>query len=265
MLVGHQKQWEFLKRKLEAGSLSHAYLFAGENQIGKKTFAKEFIKFINCSFPDFLMVKAENGGEIQISKIREVQNFLSYKPYYGSFKCVIIDEAERMNQEAQSCFLKTLEEPKGNTILFLISSHPEMLLPTIFSRCQILKFFRPKDLPQNQEKLEKDRKIFEELLSVLNLDFSDKFKYVKSIDFGEQRLGEILEVLQRYLRYLLFVKTGAGKTNEQKYFFGISSVLEKYPVFKLKKIIKLTEDISFKTATSNASPKLALELLMLEI
>ena len=208
MLIGHKKQWEFLKKNFELNQLSHAYLFTGADGIGKKTFAIEFAKFINClsekkpcgkcincqmieknSFPEFMILSATerdekfgDGGEIKIAKIREAQNFLSYKPYYGSFKIVIIDDAEKMNQEAQSCFLKTLEEPKGKTLLMLISSKPDMLLQTIASRCQTLKFFMPKDLPVNYEKLEKEQKILKDLLSVINLDFAEKFKYAKSID-----------------------------------------------------------------------------------
>jgi len=144
MLVGHKKQWEFLKKKLDVDQLSHAYLFTGEEGIGKKLFAKEFAELAGCKFPDLMTVKEQNrkdekfgdGGEIKISQIREVQNFLSYKSYNGLYKTVIIDDAEKMNQEAQSCFLKTLEEPKGKTLLFLITSKPDMILPTIFSRCQ---------------------------------------------------------------------------------------------------------------------------------
>jgi DNA polymerase III delta prime subunit len=81
--------------------------------LGKKEFAKEFAEFIGCKFPDLMCIKPEEGGQIQIAKIREAQNFLSFKSYYGGFKSVIVQDAEKMNQEAQSCFLKTLEEPKG--------------------------------------------------------------------------------------------------------------------------------------------------------
>ena len=175
MLIGHKKQWNFLKNKFENNQLSHAYLFTGADRIGKKAFATELVKLVSCNnqekpcqkcfsclsiekgnFPDFKIIsKKEDKSEIEISQIREIQNFLSYKSYYGSFKVVLIDGAELLNQEAQSCLLKTLEEPKGQTILFLISSKPDMLLPTIFSRCQTMKFFKPKELPENAENLQK--------------------------------------------------------------------------------------------------------------
>lgn len=276
MIVGHQKQWDFLRKKFELEKLSHAYLFVGEGQLGKKKLAKEFVKFINCqnresapcqkcfscqaiekgTFPDFkIITKKEDKSEIEILQIREALNFLSYKSYYGSFKVVLIDDAEKMNQEAQSCFLKTLEEPKGKTILFLITSKPDMLLPTISSRCQTLKFFRPKDFQPDSEKLAKEQIILSELLKVINADFSEKFKYIKSIDFEKQKIGDTLEVLQKYFRQLLLAKIGVGKTKES----------DNYPVSKIKKVINLIETINRQTSLTNASPKLALEILLMEM
>jgi len=279
MLIGHKKQWEFLKNKFELNQLSHAYLFTGTREIGRKIFATELAKLINCnnekppcqkcfscqaiergSFPDFKIVtNKEDKNEIEISQIREIQNFLSYKSYYGSFKIVVVDDAEKMNQEAQSCFLKTLEEPKGKTLLILITSKPDMLLPTIISRCQTIKFFKSKDFPKNPERLEKEREILNDLLPVIGSDFAQKFKYVKSIDFEKQNASDILEVMQKYLRHLLLVKIGIEKPKNKDTDF------EKYSVNDLKKILNLVEDISKKLIFTNASPKLALEILLMEM
>jgi len=251
MLIGHKKQWEFLKKKFELNQLSHAYLFIGYREIGKRTFAKEFAEFIGCKFPDLMLVEPEGGKEISIKKIREVQNFLAYKSYHGGFKVVTVDNAEKMNQEAQSCFLKTLEEPKGKTLIILISSKPDMLLPTIISRCQTIKFLRPKDLPLNSERLEKDQEILKDLMPIINSNLADKFKYAKSIDFEQQDLGEILEVMQKYFRKQLLDNISdpprlgeAGK--------------------KAKKFLELSEEISKNLLFTNANPKLALEILLME-
>jgi len=291
MLIGHKKQWEFFKRKFELNSLSHAYLFSGAEGIGKKIFSKEFVKFVNClndnkpcgkcvncqmierdGFPDFMLLSAnkrdpvfDDGGEIKIAKVREVQKFLNYKSYYGSFKSVIVDDAEKMNQEAQSCFLKTLEEPKGKTILFLITSKPDMILPTITSRCQIVKFFRPESLPQDTEKVKKEQKIFDSLISVINSNFADKFKYVKSLNFAEQDPLEILEVMQKYLRHLLLHKSGVKIEKNNEYFFEKPSLIQNYSLSRIKDTIDLTEDISNKLFFTNANPKLALEILLTNI
>ena len=259
MLIGHQKQWNFLKRKYETGQLSHAYLFVGANGIGKKLFAKELAKFVGCKFPDLISIEPEDGKEISIAKIREVQNFLAYKSYNGGFKIVIIDNAHLMNHEAQSCFLKTLEEPKGETVLFLISSKPDMLLPTIFSRCQTVKFFKPKNLPENSEKSVKEQELLKGLLAVVGTNFADKFKYVKLIDFEKQDAGEIVEVLQKYLRHLLMVKIGAEQSDPKDAGFLKHSFTE------IKKAINVSEDISSKLLFTNANQKLAIEILLMEI
>lgn len=262
-MTGHQKQWEFLKRKLESSQLSHSYLFAGNAGLGKKDFSKEFSEFVGCKFPDLMVVEPVEGKEIPISKIREVQNFLAYKSYNGGFKVVVINEAEKMNQEAQSCFLKTLEEPKGKTMLILISSRPDMLLPTIFSRCQIVKFFgRPVVAP---EKLNDQNKIIAELLGVINSNLSEKFKYAKSQDFDQNKLGKILEAMQKYFRYLLFLKTGIGGQKEHRVLPKAPQILQNYSVSKIKEDIKLMEDINSKLTFTNINPKLALEILLINI
>jgi len=279
MLIGHKKQWEFLKKKFELNQLSHAYLFTGAKEIGKRTFVIEFAKLITCkdknspcqkcfscqaiergNFPDFkIITKKDDKTEIDISQIREAQNFLSYKSYYGSFKIVVVDGAEKMNQEAQSCFLKTLEEPKGQTLLVIISSNPDMMLQTINSRCQTIKFFKPKDLPVNSERLKKEEEILKELIPVINSNLADKFKYVKSIDFEKQNLSEILEVMQKYLRRLLLVETGVEKKKENDVPGLINCSIK-----KIKNIINLVENINNKLLFTNVNPKLALEILLME-
>jgi len=323
MLIGHSKQWKFLKNNFESDQLSHAYLFAGENQLGKKAFAKEFIKLINCpsaqaglaktdkpcqkcqncqmiekgNFPDLLMI--ENAeGELKIEKIRAAQNFLSYKSYYGSFKAVIINDAEKMNQEAQNCFLKTLEEPKGKTIIILISSRPEALLSTIASRCQTIKFFlidsktiknylekqgagsakaemlsfvsegkpgRAYDIFLNPDKIEKEKKLLKEILKVIDSGLAEKFKYAKSLDPESQGLNEVLAVLTKYFRYLLFLKIGMELPKEQKYFIEPALSFKNYTVQRIKKIINLIEYINRQISLTNANQKLALEFLLIEI
>jgi len=259
MLIGHKKQWEFLKNKFEANQLSHAYLFSGAEGIGKKFFAKEFAELIGCKFPDLKIIEIkEDKSEIDISQIREVQNFLAYKSYNGGFKIVIVNDAHLMSQEAQNCLLKTLEEPKGETILFLVTSKPNMLLQTIFSRCQTMKFFKPAGLPENTQKVEKEKELLKGLLPVIGANYADKFKYVKGIDFsakggpasgGENYSAqEIVLVLQKHLRRQLLDAVSTGK-----------------PIEKLKKDLELTEDINNKLIFTNANPKLALEILLINI
>jgi hypothetical protein len=134
-----------------------------------------------------------------------------------------------------------------------------MLLPTIFSRCQVLKFSRPKNLPLADERQKKDQEILKDLMSVVNSDLSDKFKYVKSINFEEQDVMNILEVMQRYLRKLLLAKTGveAGENDLVP--------LKNSSVKRIKDILNLIENINYKLLFTNANPKLALEILLMEL
>ena len=194
MLIGHQKQRNFLEKTAKSDKLAHAYLFCGQEKLGKKTIAVEFAKWLfkdynpptasshsslaraqrrvekleetsffsrlafgstnECSssrsewapdiikrqHPDFIFIEPEKK-EIQISQIRECIWRLSLKPSVAPFKIAIIDEAHCLNQEAQNSLLKTLEEPRGKTLIFLVTEYPERLFPTIISRCQILKFY----------------------------------------------------------------------------------------------------------------------------
>ncbi len=249
MIIGHKKQWEFFKRKFEANQLSHAYLFVGPKEIGKKLFAVEFAEFIGCKFPDLKIIeKKADKSEIDISQVREAQNFLSYKSYNGGYKMVIVDDAHLMNQEAQSCFLKTLEEPKGQTLLILVTSKPDMMLETILSRCQTISFSTPKNLPQNPEKVKKEEALLKELLAVANSNLADKFKYAKAFDFETQDFGEVLELLQKHLREELLKEVENKGSN----------------LLKIKNLINLVEDLNKKLLFTNASPKLALEILLME-
>ncbi len=89
--------------------------------------------------PDFLMVSPEKG-EIRVDEIRAVEDALSLKPFEGRRKVVIIDDADAMNQSAANAFLKTLEEPPDESLLILITAHPDRLPETIRSRCSRINF-----------------------------------------------------------------------------------------------------------------------------
>ncbi len=89
--------------------------------------------------PDFLFIEPESG-QIRIEEIRAIDGMLSLKPFEGKWKVVIVDEANTMNSFAANAFLKTLEEPPGDSLIILISSNPDRLPDTIRSRCSRLNF-----------------------------------------------------------------------------------------------------------------------------
>lgn len=278
MVIGHQKQQELLQRKFESGQLSHAYVFSGENGIGKKLIAIELVKMLNCtatkkpcqkcsycqmidknSFPDLLLVEKDNDAtEIEILQIRKAQKFLSYTPYYGSVKMVIVDNAELMNRESQNAFLKTLEEPTQNSIIILVTAKPDLLLPTILSRVQQIKFFKPKNLPLSSETSEKQKEILKTMLPSLHSDFAEKFKYAKSIDFETQKLEDLLAAMQQFTRHLLLAKIGVEKIEEK------DAAFKGYSLQQLSSILKSIEEMNKKILLNNVNQKLALEILLME-
>ncbi len=139
---------DFFKKSIDNGHLSHAYIFSGQEMIGKRTFTLELAAKINKSEnslnnPDTFTVTAdssESGESIPIGKVREAKNFLSLSAYHGPYKFVIIDDADKMTVESQNAFLKILEEPSASSIIIMVTAYPEVLLPTIASRCQEIKF-----------------------------------------------------------------------------------------------------------------------------
>jgi len=160
-IYGHKRKIETLRQALVQKRVGHAYLFSGISAIGKKTLAVEFAKALNCekednlhdscgecsscrkiqrnSHPDVFSVETD-GQFIRINAIREIQEQMKCKPLEAKRRVFIIDEADKMNDQAANALLKILEEPSFSNILILITSRPYSMLPTIISRCQHVRF-----------------------------------------------------------------------------------------------------------------------------
>ena len=289
MIIGHQKQLNYLKRMAESGKIPHALLFSGQKKLGKKTIALEFISRLFeepdiskiLGHPDFILIEPQQK-QIQIDQIRELAFRLSLKPIKAPLKATIIDESHSMTPEAQNCFLKTLEEPKGNTLLILITQLPHFLLPTIVSRCQSIKFYpvkndeierylknqeglsdreveeilkisqgrpgRAVELASSKEKFEFYKKRMKELDEILNSNLATRFRYAKEIS-GQENLREILEIWLNYFRNV-FIK---------------NCLISEVKQFKrLKNILQQIQRTIYLISTTNVNPRLALEILMLE-
>ena len=138
--------------------LAHAYLFIGPQYIGKKETALAIAKRFNCqtqdscgkctnckmiqssNHPDVFKVFHDAGEIISIQDIRELLKNVCMRPFMSKYKIFIISNVEDMTKEASNAFLKTLEEPAGNSIFFLTTSAPEKLLDTLKSRCHLMTF-----------------------------------------------------------------------------------------------------------------------------
>ncbi len=151
-IKGHHRIREQLAQSLERGRTSHAYLFSGREGVGKRLVALEFAlavleakdqrdtdRVLKAIHPDFREIEPEKSL-ITIEKIRGAQEWLSLAPMEGRRKVLLVNEAHTMNREAANAFLKSLEEPPSSSIIILVTSRANHLLPTILSRCQILRF-----------------------------------------------------------------------------------------------------------------------------
>ena len=165
-IVGHEQIITQLRHAIQSSRVAGAYLFVGPAGVGKETVAIHFAKSINClelgenpcgtclscrktdagNHPD-LQIVGPSGAWIRIDQIRELQKRIVFRPFEGVRKIAILREAERMNLEAANCLLKTLEEPPAESVLILLTTNLDALLPTIRSRCQIIKF---NPLPPNE-------------------------------------------------------------------------------------------------------------------
>lgn len=155
------KALKILTGMLKKNKIPSAILMSGQKGIGKRFAAVNFSKALNCLSPaDFdscdkcLSCKKIDSGvhpdihiiepindEIKIDNIRKIEEVISFKPFEGRKKIVLIDDSEKMNPNASNALLKTLEEPPDNTLIILISSNEDLLPDTIKSRCIRIGFF----------------------------------------------------------------------------------------------------------------------------
>lgn len=147
-------------RAIQEGRIGQGLIFAGERGIGKHQFAMALAQAVNCEQPvggdacgaclncrkfaarDFTDVKTivPDGQFIKIAQMREMSGEAQFRPFEGRRRVFIIDEAERLREEAANSILKTLEEPPDTSLIILITEKPYALLQTIRSRCQMLNF-----------------------------------------------------------------------------------------------------------------------------
>lgn len=174
VLPWQSEPWGKMVSHVANDSLPHAFLFCGNEGIGKELFAKHLSSFLLCDLtrgnteksdveisnpcgqckqcklfesethPDFKFIEPEEGSKsIKVDQIRQLVSFFSQSSQQGGRKVAILSPAESLNNNAANALLKTLEEPSSNSVIILVSHQQGMLLPTIRSRCQMLDFSQP--------------------------------------------------------------------------------------------------------------------------
>ena len=167
-LLGHEWAVDMLRQHAAHDEIRHAYLFCGPPGLGRRTLALRLAQALNCTkplgpgipcgicrdckqidamqHPDMNVIQAldgddlpKEGGTLKVDQIREVQRSLSLKPYQSKFRVALFLRFQEANDNAANALLKTLEEAPAHAILLLTADTPEQLLPTIISRCEILR------------------------------------------------------------------------------------------------------------------------------
>ncbi len=165
-VVGHKDIINYIRNAVKENKVSHAYILNGERGSGKKMLANLFATTLLCeeqgpdpcnachschqaesgNHPDIIRVTHEKPNTISVDDIRrQVNEDIQIKPYQGPYKIYIIAEADLMTVQAQNALLKTIEEPPAYAVIFLLTENAEALLPTITSRCVMLKLRNIKD------------------------------------------------------------------------------------------------------------------------
>lgn len=160
-IVGHQAAVRILQNSLREKRLGVSYLFYGPSGVGKSFVAKQFAKSLFCElqdgdccnrcqsclqaeklvYPDLHWLDLQEGSQnIKIEQIRQMQEAISLRPFQARAKVFIINNCQTLTEEASHCLLKALEEPPLDSVIILITVSLHLIVPTIVSRCQKVKF-----------------------------------------------------------------------------------------------------------------------------
>ncbi|MFI4962457.1 MAG: DNA polymerase III subunit delta' [Legionellales bacterium] len=160
-MSAHQAQWNQISQAWLQGRIPQGLLFVGPLHCDLDEFTSRVIQLLLCAkkgaeacrackdchmvdcleHPDMEWIRPEKkGGSIKIDAIRELQNSAYLTPKRAAFRVVVIDAADRMNTASSNALLKILEEPAPHTVFILVAQQLGTLLPTLLSRCQIIRF-----------------------------------------------------------------------------------------------------------------------------
>lgn len=270
-LLGHEWAVDMLRRHVARGEIRHAYLFSGPPGLGRRTLALRLAQALNCEkpvapgepcyvcrtckqidamqHPDLAVIQAmdedgnsKDGGTLRVDQIREVQRSLNLKPYQSPYRVALFLRFQEANDNAANALLKTLEEAPAHAILLLTADNPEQLLPTINSRCEILRL-RPlpleaivsdlifrgveedrarllahisggrpgfaRKLVENAAILEKREERLNDLQTILPASRVEKFSYADKLAKDKDAMRQTIIVWLSYWRDVLLRVAGA--------------------------------------------------------
>lgn len=321
-LLGHEWAVELLKGHLRGGTPRHAYLFTGPKGVGRRTLAIRLAQALNCpqprdiaepcgtcrtcrlldrmEHPDLSVVQAERiGGTLKVDQVRELQQRLHLATYEAEHRIALLLRFEEANLNAANAMLKTLEEPPAKVVLMLTAESAEALLPTITSRCEILKL-RPLPLKTTSRGLHERWGLVQEEANLLAhvsggrpgyalrlraepeqmqqrtiwLDDQQRllsanrvvrFDYAAGLSKDKEEMENALQVWLSFWRDVLLRVSGArspliNPDREEE----IEHLTQRVGRAAAKKVVATLEN-TLSLLKTNVNPRLALEVLLLEL
>ena len=321
-MIGHQWAINLLKVQVANNASRHAYLFTGPKGVGRRTMALRLAQALNCGnapspgepcfvcrtctliermqHPDLAIVQSEREGRtLKVGQVRELQHEVSLTPYEAHYRVAILLRFEEASTSAANALLKTLEEPPPQVKIILTAESSERLLPTIVSRCEVLRL-RPlavKDvslglsskmnIPHEQSKLfahisggrpgyalrlqnepellDKRNKWLDDLQRMISSNRVERFVYAENLIKDRNTLVEILQVWLSFWRDVLILSMNASieLTNQDRE-EEIKQLADNISVYQTRKFVSRLEQ-SYDLISHNVNTRLATEVLLLDL
>jgi DNA polymerase-3 subunit delta' len=320
-ILGHGWAVDLLCKQIADGATRQAYLFTGPPGIGRRTLALRFAQSLNCTAPPELGVPcgecweckhidegthpdvtvtqaATAGGILKVGQAREVRGSLNLRPYRARHRVAIFLRFQEANSEASNALLKILEEPPPFAVLMLTADDPESILPTIVSRCEVLRL-RPlpfgtvqqllmdRGAPESQAQLvshlsggcpgtalrmlEDETALpfrvqkLDELRALLGGSRAEKFAYANQISRDKATMRSILAVWLSFWRDVLWRSAGAtsalsnpDRTEE------IEALAARFGLPIARRQVD-SLDGALQRLETNVNPRLLAEVLLLDL
>jgi DNA polymerase-3 subunit delta' len=320
-LIGHEWAVDMLKKHVIHGTTRHAYLFCGPPGLGRRTLALRFAQALNCTTPsdagipcgqcrdckqieamqhaDLTVIQADSeGGTLKVDQIRDSRKTLILKPYMSKFRVAMFLRFQEANDNAANALLKTLEEAPSYAVLILTADNPEQLLPTIVSRCEVLRL-RPLSfddvqkglenrgiensrakliahisggrfgyalrLIENDDLLEAREERLNDLLSLLPASRVEKFKYADKLSKDKDSMRQTILFWLSYWRDVM-LRTAQADTplvNVDRN-MEIEDLAGQLDLSSARKVVGNLEDVLEKM-DKNVNPRLLAEVLLLDL
>lgn len=316
-ILGHKELIKRLQAMQMEERIPHAMLFCGAEGVGKTMVAEALAAALLChepdhgqccgrcpaclalragTHPDYFLLQPESSGKaaksIKIEAVRELQAGIARVPLLSCRRVVMIQEAEKMNEAAANCLLKTIEEPEGQAVFILLTSAPAALLDTIISRCMRVEFgiLQPEELQEvlrrqgmaeeearrlaavsdgsaaramalrEPELQELHRQAFSLAGRAGSLPVEEMLQLAKDMSgYSREQLMQWLGFLAMIYRDLLVLYSGGGlPLYNQQEVQKLSALLAQYPQHRLLELLRLVQEYQ-KRLRSNVNLQLCLE------